>query len=232
MTIQILDSLIDKQDSFEIVRDQIAGILAAEVANQMAKATAAGKDPELWKVRVFVERSQPFEQFIGSNGPPTDKSPICNVYYDSGTFPGDKSNTVSRQLHEAVYQLDVYGYGVSSDDPDNENGHIAGDSKAAKEAQRAVRLVRNILMASINTYLQMQGEVWGRMPQSITMFQPKMGETPVQNVIGARLTLAVKFSEFSPQIATETLESMAIEIKRKETGEVYVDVEFEYPGST
>lgn len=232
MPIQLIDSLINKRDSFEIVRDQIAAILAAEVANQMQLAQDASADPELWKVRVFVEKSQPFEQFIGSNGPPEDESPICNVYYDSGAFSGDKSNSVSRQLHEAVYQLDVYGYGISGDDPENEGGHIAGDSKAAKEAQRGVRLVRNILMASVNTYLQMQGEVWSRMPQSITMFQPKMGETPVQNVIGARFTLLVKFSEFSPQTTPETLETLATQIKRKETGEVYVEAEFEYPSST
>lgn len=232
MPIQLIDSLINKRDTFEIVRDQIAAILAAEIANQMTLAEGASADPTLWKVRIFTERSQPFEQFLGANGAPADESPICNVYYDSGSFPGDRSNTVTRQLHEAVYQLDVYGYGVSSDDPDNVDGHIAGDSKAAREAQRAVRLVRNILMASVNTYLQMQGEVWGRMPQSITMFQPKMGETPVQNVIGARLTLSVKFSEFSPQFTPETLEALAIQIKRKETGEVYVNAEYEYPGST
>ena len=46
--------LIDKLDTFEIVRDEIAAILATEIASQ--EALAAGEpDPTLWRLRVFLE---------------------------------------------------------------------------------------------------------------------------------------------------------------------------------
>ena len=57
MTIQ---ALIDKQDSFEIVRDKIGLILASESASQQALATAAAKDPDLW--RNLALNSQKFSQ--------------------------------------------------------------------------------------------------------------------------------------------------------------------------
>ena len=60
--------LIDKQDSFEIVRDQIAAILKTEITSQIALATTAGKpNPDDWKLRIFSERANPWEQFL--NGP-------------------------------------------------------------------------------------------------------------------------------------------------------------------
>lgn len=43
-----LQALIDKQDSVEIIRDQIAAILVQEIANQQALAIADSKDPALW----------------------------------------------------------------------------------------------------------------------------------------------------------------------------------------
>ena len=55
-----LPSLIDKQDSFEIVRDQIAGILYENQLAQQALAVTAGKDPALWELRVFTEATNPW----------------------------------------------------------------------------------------------------------------------------------------------------------------------------
>ena len=42
-------SLIDKQDSFEIVRDKIALILANEIASQQVLAKADSRNPDDWK---------------------------------------------------------------------------------------------------------------------------------------------------------------------------------------
>ena len=60
----MIAELIDKQDNSEIVRDQIAAILATEVANQQALATADGKDPADYKLRIYTERSNPWEAFL------------------------------------------------------------------------------------------------------------------------------------------------------------------------
>ena len=74
-------------------------------------------------------------------------------------------------------------------------GHEAGDASSALEAQRAVRLVRNILMAADNTYLgfdRRNGFLWKRWIGNIQFFQPDIDGRYVQNVTGARIALNVR----------------------------------------
>jgi hypothetical protein len=190
----LIQTLIDKQDNFEVIRDQIAAILVLESNNQQALAVSEGKDSNLWKLRVFNERYNPWEQFLNTN---TDRSPLVNVWYDTSNFDGSASNIVERQKAEAIYNIDCFGYGISSDD--GATGHNPGDREAAFEVQRALRLVRNILMSSTYTYLGLRGLVWQRWPQSISVFQPNLDAQQVQKIVGARLELRVMFNEFSPQ---------------------------------
>ena len=143
----MITELIDKQDNFEVVRDQITAILVTEIANQMQLATNAGKDPNDWKLRIFKERSNPWEQLLNEQ---TDRSPIVNIWYDNSNFQPNKSNISERQASETVYNIDCYGYGLSQDD--GNGGHLPGDREAALEVQKALRLVRNILMAAEYTY--------------------------------------------------------------------------------
>lgn len=217
-------TLIDKQDTFEIIRDQIVAILVLETANQQALATLAGKDPDDWKLRIFMERSNPWEQFL--NGP-VDRSPLINVWYDNSGFDSASSNVIERQKTDGVFNIDCYGYGQSEDDI--AGGHKPGDREAALEVQKALRLVRNILMAGENTYLQLRGTVWGRWPQSATVFQPQQGERAAQQIVGARLTLRVTFNEFSPQVVAETLELLSVDVIRAEDGEIVVEADYNYP---
>ena len=215
--------LIDKQDNFEIIRDQIAGILALETIAQQALATAAAKDPDDWKLRVFAERSNPWDEF---NNEDNDKSPLVNVWYDSSTFDLGKSNISERQHADGVFNIDIYGYGVASDD--GATGHNPGDREAALEAHRALRLVRNILMASENTYLKLRGLVWQRWPRSTTSFQPQIDGRNVSQVLGVRIAFSVSFSEFSPQYQHETLDYVAIDVKRAENGAILVEADYDY----
>ncbi|MCP4710735.1 MAG: hypothetical protein GY869_19085, partial [Planctomycetes bacterium] len=211
MSIETLDisELIDKQDNFEIVRDKIAEILVAAVARQMALAVLAGKDPDLWKLRIFLERSNPFEQFLNCDG--ADLSPLVNIWVDNSQFDPKASNVMERQKSETIYNLDCYGIGVSADDVTG--GHVPGDEKASFEVQRAVRLVRNIIMSAENTYLQSRRTVWGRWPRSIEFFQPQIDNHTVEQVKGARISLKVDFNEFSPQYIPENLELITTSIK-------------------
>lgn len=218
-----LQTLIDKQDNFEVIRDQIAGILVAEIANQMVLATAAAQDPNDYKLRIFTERSNPWEQWLNNQD---DTSPIVNVWFDNSTYDPKVSNVMERQKTEAVYNIDCYGYGRSADD--GGTGHIPGDREAAFEAQRALRLVRNILMAAENTYLLLRGLVWSRWPQAVTSFQPQQDGRQIQQVVGLRLAFRVVFNEFSPQFVPETLEFLAIDIIRKETGEIYLEADYDF----
>lgn len=223
MAITVITELIDKEDNFEVVRDQIALILATETASQQALATAASKDPDLWKLRVFAERSNPWEQWLNNQ---SDKSPIVNVWYDSGNFLKGKGDVVRRQQHDATVNIDCYGVGIASDEP--AGGHNSGDKQAALEAQRALRLVRNILMAGINTNLQLPGVVGLRWPQSINVFQPQIDNRPITHIVGARLALEVSFDEVSPQFEGVTLEFLSVDITRDEDDQVIAEADFDY----
>lgn len=216
--------LIDKQDTVEIVRDQIGAILTLEVASQMALATLAAKDPDDWKLRVFLERSNPWEQFLNDQD---DDSPLVNVWWDNSNFDPKVSTVVERQKSDTVYNIDCYGFGKSADVPGG--GHIPGDRDAAFEAARAVRLVRNILMAATYTYLELRGTVFRRWTQSITSFQPQQDANQMQQVVGVRIAFRVEFNEFSPQVPLETLELLSADVKRTEDGQLIAEADYSYP---
>jgi hypothetical protein len=225
MTARIAE-LIDKRDNVEIIRDEIAAILKVELANQEQLAVAAGKDPFRWRVRVFSERANPWGeyQYSPANDSP-EAAPIVNVWLPTINYDGNASNVVERQKATATYNIDCYGYGQAEDNL--QGGHVAGDAKAATEAHRAVRLVRNVLMSAHYTYLGMRGVVWKRFPQSVQMFQPPIDERSATQIVGARFALEVQFNEFSPQFQGEPLELVAVEVKRAESGEVLLNAEFE-----
>lgn len=217
-------TLIDKQDTAEIVRDQIAAILALESAAQVALATTAGKpDPNEWKLRVYQERSNPWENLPAENG---DIPPVVNVWWDSSTFEMAASNIVERQKSAATINIDCYGYGKSADD--GGTGHVAGDRNAAETVQRAVRLVRNILMAGEYTYLGLRGTVWRRWVDSITMMQPQQDNQNVHHIVAARLAFRVEFNEFSPQVQPETLELLTVDVQRTEDNQIVVEADYDY----
>lgn len=219
-------TLIDKQDTVEIVRDQVAALLAIETAAQVALATTAGKsNPDDWKLRVYQERSNPWENLPGKDG---DTSPIVNVWWDSSTFDKSASNIVERQKTVATFNVDCYGYAQSANAV--AGGHTAGDQGAAEAVQRAVRLVRNILMAGEYTYLGLaRGIVWQRWIDAITMMQPQQNNQNVHHVVAARLAFSVGFNEFSPQVPPETLELLTTEVRRTEDDQIVILADYEYP---
>ena len=218
----MIDILIDKLDSFEIVGTQIAAILALEIANQQVLAAGiGGKDPNDWKLRIFTERTRPWEQFLND---PVDTSPIVNVWFDNENFDEAASNVVQTQKATGIFNIDCIGYGVSSEDG---AGHKSGDQEAALEVHKALRLARNILMAAEYTYLGLRGLVWQRWPQSIAVFQPEQGNNPVPNVVGARLALRVGYNETSPQITGEILETVKIDVRRTEDGEIVIEAQYD-----
>lgn len=227
MAIQLLTELIDKQDNFEVVGLKIAEILKLETVNQVALATAASKpNPEDWNLQIFTERSNPYEKYLNQK---EIKIPIVNIWYDNSSFPKNKGDVVKRQTSETVYNIDIYGFGVATDIP--AGGHTPGDLNAALTLHRAIRLVRNILMAAINTKLQLDETEVGvgiRWPQSITEFQPRIDKGAIQQVIGARIALEVHFNEFSPQVIPEILELVSIDVKRTEDGEIVLETDYDF----
>lgn len=214
----LIPELIDKVDNAEVIRDQIAAILTVEFANQGALSG-------LPQPRVFIERSNPWGQFLVTESPPVQ--PVINVWWDTSTFDESQSNVVERQKAEAVYNIDCYAAAPSEDV--TAGGHLPGDEQAARDVQRAIRLVRNILMAGAYTYLGLRGLVWKRFPQTITNFQPQIDNRSAQRVAAARLALRVDFNEFSPQIAGEPLETLMLEVNRTETGQLLLRAQYPNP---
>jgi hypothetical protein len=217
-----ITALIDKYDNYELVRNEIAAILLAETSSQQALATAAGKDPTLWAFDVYLERFNPWERYINDR---TEKTPIVNVWYDSDTTDLGASELISRQKHDGIFHIDCYGRGIARSD--GGAGHVPGDRDAVLEAQRVTRLVRNIIMASTYTYLNMRGVVWRRYVQNRMIFQPSDNQRPVQQVMAGRLTLAVEYNETSPQYEGDTLELISAEVSRADDGKVYFTAEYD-----
>lgn len=219
--------LIDKQDTVEQVRDQIACILAIESANQVALATTAQKpDPNEWALSVYMERSNPFEVWLNNPTAAEKVTPIVNVFFDTETFDLASSNRRERQKSDATFNIDVYGYGEAEDD--GNGGFKAGDENAARASQRGVRLCRNILMSPIYMYLKLQGLVGGRWTRSITQFQPELDGQAVQNIIGTRIAFTAEFNEFSPEKEFETLGLLSVLVKRAEDGKIVIEADYDY----
>lgn len=219
----MIDALIDKQDNFEIIRDQIAAILATEVDSQKALATAAAKDASLWDFKVYTERSNPWENYLNDTA---ELTPTVNVWYDNSNFMDTSSNIVERQTTEAIFNIDCYA--VANSSGNIAGGHNPGDQEAAFAVQRVIRLVRNILMAAEYTYLGLRGLVWQRWTQTVTVFQPQQDRGNVRPVIAARIGFKVKFSEFSPQISGSGLELLSTTVKRTEDGQIVIRADYEY----
>jgi hypothetical protein len=222
----LIDGLLTTQDTSETVRDWLATLLLVESANQQTLATAAAENPSLWKLRVFVERSNPWELFINDPANATDDAcPLVNITLESINFDASQSNIVERQKAVAVYNLDVYGYGQTTE---TSGGHTAGDSKAAKEAQRGTRLVRQILMSGPYTYLGLtRGTIWRRFVTGIQPFQPQYEDRPVQHVQAQRISLEVQFSEFSPQYSGQVIEEINVIVERIDDEFTLIDATFD-----
>jgi hypothetical protein len=216
-----ITQLIDKLDTFEIVRNKIAVILVTESAAQVALAIAAGKpDPSLWALKVYTERASPWDDY-------EDGSVIVNVWFDATSVDESASNTVRNQTMRGTFNIDVIGFGVSK--PNGTGGHVPGDELAALNAQRGLRLVRNIIMASSYTYLGLRGVVGQRMPQSISSFQPQLNSNPTVHAVGTRLALGVRYEEYAPQYEPVILQELGVTITRAEDALVLVELEYQYP---
>jgi len=221
-----LQALINKVDNFEIIRDQIASILVGEISNQKALAIAATLDPKDWDLRIYKERSNAWEQWLTVTDD-TITTPIVNVAFDISNVDAAATTQHHKQKFEGIFNIDCFGLGISSDDP--LGGHMTGDQSAVLEVHRAARLVRNIIRAGENTYLQMRGIVGGREIQSITSFRPETIDGPVEKIAAARLQLKVAFNEFTDQYVGELLEMISIDVFAKEDGELLLELEYQYP---
>lgn len=218
----MIGELIDKIDTFELVRDKIAAIMLTEISNQQRLAIEGGKDPEDWNLRIFSERSNAWEQF--QDGTETPGTPIVNITYENSELDASAAgSTVESQKYAATYNIDCYAMGVST-------GTQQGDENAALRIHAVVRLVRNILMSGEYTRLGLTGIVGDRRVQSVTVFRPDASDEMAQKIVGARLVFRVTFNEHSPQVNGPALEIIGVQLKRAETGEIFLQMEYAQNG--
>lgn len=219
-------ALINKTDNLELVRDVIAAILAVETASQMALAEAGAKDPELWRLRVYKDRIEPWGAYLSTPATGTvDAAPIVNVSFETEAFIESDGDYIERQSADAKFNLDVYGYGLAAAEV---TGHTPADVKAAAERDRATRLVRNIIMAAEYYELgsDMIGTVSKRFIQSITALDLTDSERrPIQQVRAARIVLGVTFNELSPQIELVPCAGILSRVHTELDGEVVFSIQ-------
>jgi len=228
-----LTALVDKLDEFETLSRVIADILVVESEAQRALAEAdADKDPDQWWLRVFEERSSPFTMFqdieTGSKPrEPEERIPVVNIAYAQDSFDAARSNIHERQSVTGVWHIDCFGVGISSGG--TERVQENADETAAREAKRACRLVRNILMAS--HYLSLGLPPWRiarRWVQSRQMLEIPREPQTAQSVACCRLTFEVTFNEFAPQIEGVPLEYISATMKRPGDGMIVLRTDFAF----
>lgn len=221
----IITQLIDKKDNSEIIRDQIAAILAIEIANQRALAVTAGKpDPDLWDFDVYRERSNPWQANEDEDGKPSGNMPLVNVFFQDENFEEQGSNPINYQRSRGNFIIDCYAH-------KNTKGGIPGDELASLEAERIGRLVRNIIMYSQYTYLELRGSVEGRYFTRVEKLQPDIRDESANGIMVMRLYLQVKFNETSFDVPTEDLDLLTSQCTFSDTGQVLFDTDFDYTES-
>lgn len=222
----LIPSLIEQVDTLEIVRDQIAAILLVESEGQQQRAALAGKDPTQWELRVFAERTNPWDEFKrgdDENQAPPANPPIINVSFNDDSADLGTSNIIERQKFSGIFHVDCYGCGFSSAKQD---GHDPGDARAAMESQRAARLCRKILMSAMYVDLGLPGLVWRRWVTTRTSLSPQFDSRPAHHVNVMRIAFQVDYNEFSPQWEGQPLELISIQVDRAENGEVLLKADY------
>lgn len=225
--------LVEKVDNLVLVRDQIANILMLESANQQELAAAEGLDPELAKLRVFVERGNCWGEFTSDDdgvddatAPAIIRTPVVSVWTGSAKYDKKRSDIAVRQQADGVFGIDIYACGIAAA---IDGGHRRGELAATNEVLRVYGLVRNILMSSINCNLQMPGVVGDKWPDEFELLsQPNedLDKLKFERIACGRLLLAVSFNEFSPEYEGQPLERLDLGVKRKATGELYFTAQY------
>lgn len=222
----MIAELIDKQDSFEVIRDRIASILFLEFESQKSLAVNAGLSPDDWDVRVFLERANPWDE-LSSEGELA--KPIAHVWFEQSMTDSSATNTHTKQAVEGIFNIDCYALGISSNN--QAGGQNPGDKEAALILHKTVRLVRNILMASAYANLGrdlLPKFVLARNIESIKTFRPPTESQTTENISVARIALKVKFSEYSPGAQPEILESVYAGVSRTDSGELVAESEIKF----
>ncbi len=179
------DTLQSNPDNIEVIRDQIAALLALDLEHQFELAVE-DNDPNAadYDVDVFVESDDPL-QYVDDDTDESNPFPCVNVSIDSSGGDGGTAS-VNKQTMTAQFFIDCYATGNTSSTEDF-------GTKASLKAWKTARLVRRIIRAEPNTYLRLRGVV-GKVSFKFQSGEPNSPQSAIR-VKMVRITLSVEYVE-------------------------------------
>lgn len=211
--------LITAVEGFESVRNAVANILAAQSVLQQALATSAEEDPNLWKLNVYTELSNPINIFADEDN--IDKM-LVNVWYDSSATMNNQSSNVM-QVTTSIINVDCIAAAITQE---TATGQTAGDREASERAQYVAKLCRRILMHPDFYNLGLSSIVRTRtMTNRTTM---RIDENTSFHIGAVRLQFDVTHNETVDLETLSASEGALIKIKRSPTGEIQAQMDFDW----
>ena len=196
------------RQSYELVGDRIAEILADELPEQFTLSTAATNIKSVLMAEVYTERVVPFDK---------EEVPCVNVQLASGDYAGQ---TVKQADGTYTYFIDCY---ASAKNTDND----MGDQFAIVKLKKLMGVIRAIIQDA--RYLTLgydRGFVMSRQITSIAI-----GNTPQQDaahIVMGRLTLVVKVPETVDLIEPVLIAGYTTTVKLYDTEKGYLWDKSEY----
>ena len=175
-----INELLERPDTVEIIRDQIAAILSLELQNQSALAEKHGKNKSDFDIKVYNENARPYDNTSG------ERLYSINVVLQEIKVPLSNS-----RIHD---QKEIATFHIYCIADGNNTGDFRDDRSATFRAWKLMRFVRRILMSEQYTYLDMRKLVTSRTFTKMEAGSPGLVAANAITVIKA--SFEVQFIEF------------------------------------
>ena len=196
-----INTLLNKQDNSEKIRDQIAALLTLELKNQFTLASNQKiEDHKDFNINVYIENSRPW-QLVRENKNPFPLINVCLNKIEEETTPGNDA----KKKYTGQFYVDCWGCGNVNNETEN---FTNDDYLATIRAWKTARIARNVLMSGFYTYLGIRQLVRKRRIASITTIIPNLTESALA-VVACRIILEVDFYEESPQADATELDGIS-----------------------
>lgn len=217
--------LIDPALHLFKLRDRIGEILLTERDSQKNLALADSADPLLWDFRVFSQQRDPIDCYTSAppNGSP-DASPIVNVAILSESLNEKGGFRELINPYNAQFRITAFGYGIAEA---TEDGHRSAELVAQDEAERAIGLARAILLAGNYRHLWVDGDPRKRHVRNRRVSQLQYEDTSIDEssnyyIQAISMLLIVDLDEVVRQVDGEAFESIAVNVRREDNGELFL----------
>lgn len=221
MATSVIPGLIDlSENTIQIVIDKVGEILINESANQQALALADGQDPELYKLRVFADRFNPFDNMKDN------VTPVISIKESDDSKQMGVSANHGKQQKLLTLNIDCFGIGRAEQ---TAAGHRPADLDASQDCRRVANLVNKILKADINNNLQLDRKLVNSV--NITgeqYFEPDFDSRQLGPIVVKRISLQCNVIDTPVINEGVPLEGIVVDVERGDSGEIYTTCEYDY----